>query len=435
MDIVDKVSTTNPIYDAQQPKRNDYRDVFGGTDAMRKAGAKHLQPFNAEPAGGHAARLRRATIDGLVMGGVDTLAGTAFEGEIDISGVNASIKPLLENVDNKGNSFNIFARDAFKESFDGFSCVLVDMPNAKANDAEQERALGLRPYLNLYCASNVINWRHRVNPVSKKQELALLVLKEVSGEPAGRFGLKNVTRYRALFCEGGIVTWELWEEQDKVGSKDKDLVMIGAGTIEKVLGIPAAFIGDLAADPKLLVETRLEIKAYEKESSFDVVEYLQGAPTFCTKGYEGEEELVVGANAHLKLPIDGDAFYMQLDAAGHAELKATIQGIKDEIKSRVNTEISKAVQAAEKTATEVSSNDKSKQARLIVWTDELKDALETALMYMGQFMGLGDDKGGEIVLKTKWAVAAEQAAEQKTRDAEMHQATVAKTMAGAAPAK
>jgi hypothetical protein len=38
------------------------------------------------------------------------------------------------------------------------------------------------------------------------------------------------------------------------------------------------------------------------------------------------------------------------------------------------------------------------------------------LMFMGQFLGLGDDEAGEIVLRTKWAVAAEKQAEQEDLD-------------------
>jgi hypothetical protein len=366
-----------------------------------------------------------------VAGGVDTLCGSVFEGEIDTSKVTLD-KALLENIDNKGNSFNIFARDAFRESFDGYSLILVDMPTAKAEDAEQERQLGLRPYLNLYCASNVINWRYQVNPTSKQKELVLLVLKEVSEEPAGRFKVANVTRYRVFEMVGGQVQWELWEEVDKPASKEKDLVLIDGGIIDKVKGIPVAFIGDVCADPKLLVESRLEIKAYQKESSYDTIEYLS-VPTFFTKGYEGDEPLKLGASAHVKLPLEGEVGFAQIDFHGMGELKGTIKAIKDYIKARVNYLVESATvqTGGDKTATQVVSEDEDQKARLVVWADELKDALETALMYMGQFLGKGDDAAGEIILNTKWAVAAQQAAEQKQMTADAHAANVQKTLADA----
>jgi hypothetical protein len=269
----DKASNLHPSYGGQQKKRDVYRAVYGGTDAIRAGGTEYLPKYPAEEQNEYQVRKDASTIDGIVLGGVDTLCASAFEGEIDVSGVASQIQPLFENIDNKGNSFNIFARDAFRESFDGFSAILVDMPTAVAQDAEQERALGLRPYLNLYCASNVINWRYQVDPTSKQLILVLLVLKEVSQEPAGRFKVAEVTRYRVFEFINGIVTWELWEKVDKPVDGN-DLILIDGGTIDKVNGIPVAFIGDVCADPKLLVESRLEIKAYQKESSFDTIEYL-----------------------------------------------------------------------------------------------------------------------------------------------------------------
>ena len=425
----DKANSLHPSYSAQQAKRDVFRAVYGGTDTIRAGSEKYLPKYPAESTTEYDIRRNASTIDGIVLGGVDTLCGSVFEDEIDVSGVHQSLQEFLENVDNKGNSFNIFSRDAFRESFDGFSCILVDMPNAKARDAEEEKNFGIRPYLNLYCAANVINWRHQVNPISKQLELVLLVLKEVSSEPDGRFKFKDVTRYRVFEMRNGLVTWELWRE-DKKGSAastiTSELVLEASGAIEKVNQIPVAFIGDVMADPKLLVESRLEIRAYQKESSFDVIEYLS-IPVFYTIGYESDEPLKIGANTHIKIPNPGnggtgEGGFAQIDSAGHISLKGTISDIKSLIKSRVNYLVDSASAASanpDKTATQVVTEDKDKQARLVVWADELKDALETALMYMGQFIGLGEDEAGEIVLKTKWAVAAEQEQMQKDFDSQI----------------
>lgn len=397
----DKASNPHPAYAGLETKRDVYRAVYGGTDSIRKTSTANLPKYPAESDPEYQVRLGCATIDGLVLGGVEQLCGSVFEGEIDTEKVHATLKPYLENVDNKGNHFNIFAREAFRASFEGFSLILVDMPTATATDLADQKKKGLRPYLNLYPASSVINWRYRVNPVSKQKELTLLVLMEVSSEAVDRFSVADVTRYRVFEVNNSVVTWELWKETGE--GKDKQLVKEDDGMIEKITAIPAAFIGDVMDDPKLLVESRLEIKAYQKESSFDAIEYLQ-MPTFVTKGYEGEETLKLGASAHLKLPADpaADAFYMQMDAAGHDSLKKSIAEIKDHIKARVNYLITSA---SEKTATQANIEDRDKQARLIVWADELKDALERALQFMGQFVGLGEDQAGEIVLVTSWSNA------------------------------
>ena len=70
----------------------------------------------------------------------------------------------------------------------------------------------------------------------------------------------------------------------------------------------------------------------------------------------------------------------------------------------------------EETATKTISDDRKSQARLIVWADQLKDAVELALGFTAEFMGQGRDKGGEIVLNTAWALAKQEAEKQKMLD-------------------
>lgn len=424
----DTVKTEHPLYQTQQAKRDVFAAVQS-TDTMRAAGERLLPKYPGEDQSEYKHRLGDATIDGITSGGVDTLTGAAFAGEIDTSGVHSRIQPLLENIDNQGNHFNVFARDAFKASFDGFSVVVVDMPlipdGQEPQSLEEEQILNLRPYWRLYTAANVINWRFDVDPMTKQKRLALIVLREVTQEPAGRFLSAEVTRYRVWYLLNGVPMWELWLDQ----GTDKDPILIdGPKPLPSSDELPVALIGDPCDEPKLLVESRLEIKAYQKESSFDTIEYLS-IPTFYTKGYpEDGPKLSLGASTHIKLPADpaAECGYVQIDAAGHDSLKGTIASIKDYIKSRLNLTVTQAVeQAVEKTATQTAVEDKDKQARLLVWTEQLHDALETALQYTGQMIGLGPDEAGEIVLKTKWDMAAEKAQIDQQKADERHAAELA----------
>lgn len=433
----DKVNIEHPKYSELRPKREAFAVVKGGTDAIQAAGKTYLPMYPAEGTTEYQARLKASTIDGIVAGGVETLTGTFFEGEIDVEKVNPKIKPLLENIDNCGNNLSVFARNAIDASFDGCSVIVVDMPAETENTkqlkavlgAEADKKLNARPYWVLYKACDVINWRYRENPVTKIRELSLLVVKVVAAEPDGEFRTKDVTRYRVWrLNELGTVNWQLWRE-DKKGEQS-ELVLEDGGTID-ITRIAAAVMGDLTDEPKLLTEARLEIKAYQKESSFDQIEYLS-VPTFYTKGYEGEERLALGASAHIRLPAEAAAEvgYAQIDSEGHDSLKGTIREIKDYIKSRLNYIVSSAM-PADKTATEVVTEDKDKQARLLVWAEQAKDAIEQALSYTAEFMGMGVDEGGEVVFNTKWKIAEEKAKEAEERKAKSDEANIAATMAKA----
>jgi hypothetical protein len=428
-----KPDTLHPAYPMLQTKRDDYAAVKNGTDAIRATKEKCLKRYPKEFDGDYKNRLDTATIDGLVAIGVDTLCGKVFDDEIDVSKVRLDPK-WLENFDNEGTSFNEFARESFESSFDGFSLIIADLPSDTATSkelkatlgAEADRLLNFRPFARLYTASSVINWHYETNPTTQIKELTLLVLKEQTEVLVNRFERKTVTRYRVYTLENGVVTWELFEEiQNK--DRQKSFVIIGAGVVSNVKQIPAAFIGCVTDEPKLLGESRLEIKAYQKESSFDTIEYLS-VPVFFTKGYPPEEPSpALGASAHLRLPgtPDAEAGYIQIDATGHDSLKSTFTGIKDTIKNRISQMADPVNRAVEITATESSAQSKDKQARLIVWANELKDALERALQFMAQLAGMGDDAGGEIILNTAWERAAMEAEERKQLDLETHKATVA----------
>jgi hypothetical protein len=390
----DKANTPHIEYEKLEAKRKPFRAVVGGTDTIRATGKEYLPMYPAETPDDYTARLHASTIDGIVLGGRETLTGSVFDGEIDLDKVTVD-KTWLENVDNKGSHLNIFAREAFSASFEGFSLILIDMPNEQVKDAAEERTRGIRPYLSLYHAADVINWRWVINPNTKQRELALLVLREVTSESKGRFLSEDVTRYRVFTVENGRVAWELWKE-----GKDKDVVLEETGTFAKITTVPVSIIGDFCDDPKLLVESRLEIKAYQKESSFDVIEYLS-IPMLMMVGRDNTETAPpYGASAYLDVPIGGDAKFIGIDAKGHESLKETVIQIKDYIRARVNYLIEST---NDKTATEVVTQDKNKQARLITWSDELKDAIETALDYMS--MLTGGKPENSIQLNTSWSNA------------------------------
>jgi hypothetical protein len=420
-----KIDATNPLYPQQQRKREDFHAVKGGTDSIRAGAKRYLPRFDSETDKQFNQRVEQSTIDGLVMMGVDSLCGKVFYEEIDVSGVKIDAE-WLENFDNEGTSFNDFARQAFNHSFDGFSLLFVDgPPSTPALDAEKQRLgaeadkkYNLRPYSRIYTAANVLDWYYTTNPITRIKELTFLKLKEVEEVLTDTLEHKEITRYRILRLTNGFVTWELHEEKQKEGSKEKEFVLIGTGTIERVTKIPIRTIGCFTDDPKLLNESRIEIKTFDKESSFDNGERGQ-FPTVWTKGYDVETygNIKLGSTAHIELPADENAGvgYVQPDPAFLESLKATIAQNKETIKARLSQIENVSV---EKTATESQINSNDKEARLVVWADELKDALEGTLQFMAQMAGKGEDAGGEIVLRTAWVVQQEKAELQQQQQHE-----------------
>src|SRR5690606_7494377 len=175
-----------------------------------------------------------------------------------------------ENVDLKGNHFNVFARQSFEAAFDGYAVILVDTPRTEAEirSKADEAAMGIRPYMRLYTAASVINHRYTVNR-RNETVLELLVLHEPQEvvDPENEFGTKTVDYYRVYRLRDEVVSWELWRKDKQGGMLESTFVQEGGGILSNRSAIPVAIIGELTDEPKLLVESRLEIKAYQKESS------------------------------------------------------------------------------------------------------------------------------------------------------------------------
>lgn len=412
------VADPHPAYNIKQAQRDVFHAVLS-TDVIRAGGKSYLRPFPNELESDYSARLLAATLDEIVAAGVDSMVGKVFEDPLNTEGV--TLDPTwLENIDLEGCTLNTFARQAFEASFDGFSLIMADMPPmsdaqaqlAAERGAEADRMLQRRPFLRLYTAANVTNWHYETNPVTNRKELTLLVLREMSSQLDG-FDHVEVERYRVLRYVNGFVGWELWESEQVNGEKTWSVV--ASGLFDGVTEIPVAFIGKITDAPKLLGEARLEIKGYAKESSYDTIE-IMAVPVFYTRGYPGDQPSPsLGASCHLRLPADlaAEAGFIQIDSAGLTTLKDSIGTIKDTIRQRL-AQMADVHRTVEVTATESANSAKDSRARLVVWAEELKDAINLALQFMGQFAGLGEDNAGVVELRTAWQKAEEIAQRDQT---------------------
>ncbi len=415
----DIVSVKHPDFDAQSQQRVIFKDVCAGTLALRAKGRAYLRKFPAELPESYADRLRASTLHNLTEKTVQVMTGLVFQSEIKLGAdVPAGIKTIAENIDNRGNHLNIFAREVFQKSFQGHSVILVDAPDfTAAKSLEDERRLKLRPYWIHYEADQVINWQTRVNAVSKSTELSMIVLKEATAERAGRFVIKNVTRYRALFLtDAGAVGWELWREIPRTGTLDDkfELVKEASGEIQKLSQIPVAVIygkkrGELESAPALLDLALANLRHYNKQSNYDNLLALACIPVPFTKGMESvdaDEKLAFGADILMKLSENGEFGWASVDAGAFESLRQDLKDLEDQMATLGLSMLADENQAVDVTATEALLNSIGETAELRVMAESLKDGIELALGLTAEYMGMGTDAGGSIELGTAWENAA-----------------------------
>lgn len=392
----DKVNSQHPLYAETAPLRATFADVCKGTHAMRK-NKTHLPQFPAETPESYQLRLDTATLLNVTAKTREALCGLVFQKDITLKNGEAEvpkdIEKLAENIDNKGNHLDVFARDLLEDSFDGWSVILVDSPSAQARDLAEQKALGIQPYWVKYCADDVINWDYRINPVSKKRELSMIVLRERTTKRVGTFVRKEVVQYRVYLLDANTVTWELFEE--KKDASGKDFVSIGSGTIEKQDQIPVAVVGELGDAPPLMDLCYKNIEHYQTYSDYKGVLHKTCVPMLVTVNLDGDPTGISG-DIWLKCNEGGSASYVEPAGTSIDKVETALNNIEAQMGKLGLAMLAGKPTKGDVTATETMLDSIQETSALQARAVQLKDALEQALMFTNKYLGRGDEISVEL---------------------------------------
>lgn len=407
MEKKDAVTIEHDEYLEAMPEVEKFRDACEGTAAIREGGKKYLPQFPAEREDDWKFRKDTATFLNVTKKTLDTLCGLVFANDImfgddvptEIKGTETE-GGLIENIDNKGTHFNVFARDLFEDSFDGCAGILVDAPSVKANDRGEQLALGIRPYFVEYDAEDIINWDYQINPISKKKELSLVVLRECQTVAAGQFLREEKTQYRVLKLTNGVPVWELWEESQN-SKGEKEYVLTLQGVFERQDAIPFAIVGELGEKPPLMDLVYKNIEHYQTYSDYKSIIHKTCVPMLWTAGLDGERPQAIGGSSWWKLSETGKMGFAEVHGGSIDKSRQALEDIKGEM-SMLGLQMLMANKPnGDVTATEKLLDSVQETSALQVQATQLKDALENALTFLAKY--LNKDDGGSITLGATWA--------------------------------
>lgn len=405
-EIKDRVDIRHSKYAQTEPLRTLFEDVCGGTAAIRAKHSDYLPQFPLEHDKDYKARWESATALNVTEKTIETMCGLVFQKEITLDKkVPQQIVDLWENIDNKGNHGNVFSRDIFEESFEGWSAILVDAPTAKANDLGEQKAMGLRPYWVAYDACDVINWDYQVNEVSRKTELSLVVFKECQSVAEGRYKRKEVTRYRTFILDGGV-KWRLDEvrKSKDVNGKDEIIEIVGDTLIPKLDAIPVAFIGEPGDPPVLLDLAYTNLKHAQKLSDYESIIHKTCVPIPFTVGIDAAEfgKMAKVGSTMYHLPVGGSMAFAEVQGFAIDKARQALEDLKLDMATLGLAMLAANRKAnADVTATEKLLDTIKETSTLQVRANQLKDAIELALSFTAKY--LGQDEGGSVSLGATWS--------------------------------
>lgn len=307
------------------------RDAVEGEDAIKSGGERYLPRPSGHSKDEYLAYVNRAYWYNATERTLDGLHGLVFRKPPVVDGPGA-IETYLDAIDVLGNSFQTFAQMVVKELFIvGRVGVLVDFPRVEAgevNSRAEYEARGLRPYAVMYRAENITNWR--TTTVNGKRQLSLVVLySPYEVESGDGFTMNAVQSYRVLRLQDQVYVMEQWDEVDG----DFQLVSALTPTVDGVPWdrIPFQFINSdhLLSDvckPPLINVVNLNVSHYRTVADLENGAHWTGVPTPVVIGLSPDQnEVVLGAEAAMILPVGGDAKFLEFTGSGLAALEKRIE--------------------------------------------------------------------------------------------------------------
>jgi hypothetical protein len=229
-------STKSAAFAELEPVLFKVNALAGGTEAMRAAGEELLPKHPEEEPQNYAARLRASTLVNCYVKALDAAEGRVFQSDMELTGVPATLEPLLDDIDGSGNTVEQFARDGFWHKIHhGATYLVADFPKLEEQpvtlrDAKQ---LSARPYLYVVHAPQVIAAYAKIE--GGNERLAHFRWSTTITEPAADFlGEKVVEVIRAYSqpLATDPITLTEWRKTDKGWQVLEDPVEIkGQATI------------------------------------------------------------------------------------------------------------------------------------------------------------------------------------------------------------
>lgn len=288
----DRPDTQHPEYAVTAPLWAKCRVAAAGEEAVHAGGAAYLPQLTGQDANEYSAYRGRALFFNATGRTIDGMSGLVFRRPPTIE-LPAKLKDFEQDVDTADTPLIAFSEKAVEELLTvgrfGLMADYPRMPDAQTL-ADQQAANG-RPYVRMYAAESILNWR--VERVNNRSVLTLVVLSEVH-EEAADFETSVTPQCRVLRLTAGRYTVEIWRKQKDANGQEKWMLAepafaptMGAKTLDY---IPFLLCGPMGIDPcvskpPLLDLVNVNLSHYRTTADYEHGLHFTGLPTPVITGH------------------------------------------------------------------------------------------------------------------------------------------------------
>ena len=356
-------------------------DAREGQTAIHEAGRTYLPSLSGQSDSEYNAYKRRAVFYGAMSRTVDAFAGMIMR--VPPSVDNPS--PYFDDVTGHDCSLSEFAGQVLEEVLvTGFGGILVEhSPLAQAVTLAQAQALGARPYLALFDADSVINWR------MDGKRITQLILEEEEYIATSEFEGEEQCFYRVLdLDEMGNYRQRKFVEKDKIFTQVGDDIypLMNGSTLKE---IPFYFLGDADELPLLIDLVDLNISHYMTTADLENGCHFTGIPQPWLAGVQlpdGVSLSVGGLSAWVFPDPQAKAQYLEFSGQGLGALEKRLELKEKQMAALGAKMLSDSVTA--ETATGASLRSTGEFSVLAQLSDRVGKVLSRACSFMHQWANL-----------------------------------------------
>lgn len=391
-------ASPSPAVEKMRPDWELIDTLLAGTTAMRKAGEKYLPRWPNESQAKYDRRLAVSTLFPAYRRTVITLAARPFSKPLTINeDVPDEIKSLLEDADLQGRSYHEVGLDLMQlQLAPGFGGILVDhkiaptRPDGQRLTVAEEKAAGLRPYMVIVYPLQILGWRYSVH--NGVYQLTMLRFMETVEEPDGEFATTCVEQVRVL--EPG--KWTIYRN----GQGGWAVHTFGTTSLKYIPFRPiyGERLGFMNGRPPLLDLVHLNVKHWQSQSDQDNLMHVARVPLLTITGVQDTPDkpfsFTIGTSGAIPLPEGATMEYVEHTGSAVEAGKTSLDDLKEEMRQS-GAELL-VIKPGPTTATEVASDNAVGMCDLQRMTLSLQDAMNEALQFMADWLGL--PKGGTVAL-------------------------------------
>nr|WP_309504300.1 DUF4055 domain-containing protein [uncultured Roseovarius sp.] len=379
------------------------RALMGGTTAMRAAGETYLPRFEAESPEAYDSRLAATWLFNGYRKTVRDMTGRVFDVPVELAeGANPRLVEWAENIDMQGQDLSTFLREVFEDALagSGIGWIMVDAPPRTGGETQEiARQANLRPYFVHLRVEDVLGWKaETINNVMTLTQIRIFETVE-EPDPEDEFLVNEVEQIRVLDRMDGLVQTRIYRQ----AAKDARWVLHGEPTFAQtpeitVVPFYANRSGFFTGAPLLDDLADVNIAHWQSQSDQRNILHVARVPILFGAGAVDDDDFVISASMMARA-TDPNAKLEWVEHTG-AAIGAGRQDLKD-LEFQMEAHGLQLLVAANgaQSATGETLDAKKETSTLSMTADQLQDATEQAIAWLGHYGGFEIGEGSVTVNK------------------------------------